>query len=181
MRIITTTCFVIALLTSSKASTEVLQSEPSPTTTQTTPTNAETSKLKPGDALSPFEKDGSVRSSFGPGVVLRLNAIVAESKATIDKFDKVIPAIRTAVGAAKGTPANGVARQKADKALAQLDQLHAAAKASKAKLGVEGQALVDSRKYYDGVIFSGMARFVERIEDELGDEHRELAAKLKAD
>lgn len=173
MKIGATALLAFAILADCKAETRVPQ-------TAQRPTNAETAALQPGDPLSPLEKDGSAKSSFGPGVVLRLNAIVAESKDAIDKFDKLIPEIRKAVDAAKGTPPSSAARQRAEKAMAQLTQLHEAAKIAKQKLAVEGQALVDSRKYYDGVIFSGMARFVERVEDELASEIKLLSEKLNA-
>lgn len=173
MKVFTAALLAFAILASCKAETQVRQ-------TEQRPTNAETAALQPGDPLSPLEKDGSAKSSFGPGVVLRLNAIVAESKNAIDKFDKLIPDVRKAVDAAKGTAPASPARQQAEKAMAQLAQLHEATKVAKKKLAVEGQALVDSRKYYDGVIFSGMARFVERVEDELGDEIKLLSDKLKA-
>jgi hypothetical protein len=157
MRLFTHAIIAIAMLTSCKAASEL---------PKTAPTNAETSAVKPGDALSPLEKDGTAKSSFPPGVVLRLNAIMTRSKNVIDRFDKIRPGLEQASKA--GTPD-----------LTELKRLHEEAKSAKADLGSEGKKLVDSGQYYDTVIFSGMALFAEKVEKELADEIKLLSAAKK--
>jgi hypothetical protein len=47
-------------------------------------------------------------------------------------------------------------------------------------LSAEGKKLVDSKQYYDQVVFSGMATFVTRVEDEFADDLKAMSAKLKS-
>ncbi len=130
---------------------------------KTLPSNAETQAAKPGDPLSPLEKDGSPKSAFPAGAVLRLNAIMTRSKAAIDQFDKIHPGLEQA----SKTEAVD---------LAELTKLHEEAKAARTALDAEGKQLLDSRQYYDTVIFSGMALFAEKVEKELQDEIKALSA-----
>jgi hypothetical protein len=157
MRLFTHAIIALALLTSCKAASEM---------PKTAPTNAEIQAAKPGDALSPLEKDGTPKSSFPEGVVVRLNAIMTRSKATIDQFDKIRPGLEQA--SKSGT---------AD--LTELKKLYEEAKLAKADLNAEGQKLLNSRQYYDVVIFSGMANFAEKVEKELSDEIKLLSEKVK--
>jgi hypothetical protein len=136
------------------------------TTAPAPPTNAETVMVKPGDTKSPLEKDGTAKSSFPPGVVLRLNAIMARSKNVIDQFDKV-----------RGGVAQASKKGPAD--LTELNRLHEESKSAKSDLASEGKKLLESGQYYDNVIFSGMTMFAENVEKELDDEIKALNAPKK--
>jgi hypothetical protein len=129
--------------------------------------NSKSQDVKPGDPLSPFNKDGTVRSSFPAGVVQRLNAIMTEAKSTIDGYDLIRRDVDKQVAAAKTDPAMA---EKAKAGIAQVEVLHQRAAKAKATLAAEGQALLDSKQYYDTVIFSGMATFVTKVEKELADD-----------
>ena len=154
MRLLIHAFLAIALLTG-------CQAEPEPP--KTLPSNAEYQAAKPGDPLSPLEKDGSPKSSFPAGVVERLNAIMTRSKAVIDQFDKVRPGLEQAskTGAID---------------LTELTKLHEEAKAARIALDAEKKQLLDSRQYYNVLIFSGMAVFAEKVEKELQDEIKALSA-----
>jgi hypothetical protein len=154
MRLLIHAFLAIALLTGCQP-----ESEPP----KTLPSNAENQAAKPGDPLSPLDKDGSPKSSFPAGTVERLNAIMRRSKAAIDQFDKIRPGLEQAskIGTVD---------------LAELTKLHEEAKAAVTALDAEGKQLLDSRQYYDAVIFSGMALFAEKVEKELQDEIKALSA-----
>ena len=154
MRLLIHAFLAIALLTGCQAVSE------QPKTLQS---NAANQAVKPGDPLSPFEKDGSLKSSFPAGVVERLNAIMRRSKAAIDQFDKIRPALEQASKTGKVD-------------LAELTKLHGEAKAAMSALDAEGRQLLDSRQYYDGKIFSGMELFADKVEKELQDEIKALSA-----
>ncbi len=142
------------------------------------PGNSSKASLKPGDPLSPFNKDGTKKAQFPNGVVQRLNAIVMQSKTTIDKYDEVRPSIENAVAAAKAAPGDPAFAGKAKAALTELDTLHKQASDAEGALSSEGQKLLDSHQYYDAVIFSGMAMFVSKVENELADDRKTLGAQL---
>ena len=125
--------------------------------------NAVNQAAKPGDPLSPLDKDGSPKSSFPAGVVERLNAIMTRSKTVIDQFDKIRP------GPEQASKTGTVD-------LAAITKLHAEAKAAVTALDAEGKQLLDSRQYYNVLIFSGMAVFAEKVEKELQDEIKALSA-----
>lgn len=134
---------------------------------------------EPGDPLSPFNADGSTKPSFETETLLRLNAIMRRTKATIDKYDEVRPGIETVVADAKAAPNDAAKAAKARKGLEAVRALQADAIASRKALEVEGQKLVDSKQYYDQVIFSGMATFVTRVESEFADDLKAMNAGLK--
>jgi hypothetical protein len=157
MRLFTHAIIAVAVLTSCKAASELPKAAP---------TNAEIQAAKPGEPLSPLEKDSTPKSSFPDGVVLRLNAIMTRSKNAIDRFDKIRPGLEQASKA--GSPD-----------LTEINTLYAEAKAAKADLDSEGKKLVSSGQYYDTVIFSGMAVFAEKVEKELADEVKLLSAAKK--
>lgn len=171
----------LALMVNCKAANEKAEAQTPPVAQQKksqTPSNAEFQNQEPGDPLSPFEKDGSVKSSFPPGAVLRLNAIVSRSKDAIDRFDKLRPGMQAAIDAAKAAPANTATMAKAKAAIAELDALHGEAAAAKAALADEGNELLKTGRYYDNVIFSGMSMFVSKVEDELADEKKAVMEAL---
>lgn len=126
--------------------------------------------IKPGDPLSPFNADGSLRPQFPDGVVERLNAIVMKSKIAIDKYDEIRPDIEKLVLQAKAAPDNAELDKKTMAAISEIKVLHGDAKSALGLLSDEGQKLVDSGRYYDEVIFSGMATFVSTVEDEFSDD-----------
>lgn len=182
MRKLIFTLLPLVLLVNCKAVAEPQQQETDVTTEQAdlvnAPTNAQFQNAKPGDPLSPLEKDGTAKSSFPKGVVLRLNAIVTKSKIAIDQFDKERPGIEAAVNAAKAAPSDAAAQKRAEAALAKLETLHKDAVAAKAELSAEGEMLLKTNAYYDNVIFSGMAIFVTKVASELADEQKDMKALL---
>ena len=135
---------------------------------------SQTPQSKPGEAMSPFDADGTVRSSFPKGVVEQLNAIMRRSKAVIDKFDKVAPGIRTAVANGRGKASNSLETTAANAGIATMEAMHVDAEKARDDLATEGQKLEETHFYYDKVIFSGMAIFAEKVEAELADEVKAL-------
>jgi hypothetical protein len=157
MRILMTTAIAIALLsTGCKAASEIAPPRPS---------NAQSANAKPGDPLSALAKDGTAKSSFPKGAVERLNAIMRRSKNVIDTFDKVIPGIREASKAGKGSAGK-----------AELEKLYGEAKSANADLIAEGKKLDATGEYYDVVIFSGMTLFAGKVEKELEEEIASLGS-----
>jgi hypothetical protein len=151
MRILMTTAIAIALFsTGCKAASEIAPPRPS---------NAESANAKPGDPLSALAKDGTAKSSFPTGAVERLNAIMRRSKNAIDTFDKIVPGIREANKAGKGSAGK-----------AELAKLYGEAKSANADLIAEGKKLDATGEYYDVVIFSGMTLFAGKVEKELEEE-----------
>ena len=134
---------------------------------------------KPGDPLSPFNADGSVKRSFPEGVVVRLNAIMVRTEEVIGKYDDIRPGIEQLVADASAAPGDAAKAAKAREGLEQVRALQAQAIKAREDLSVEGQQLVDSKQYYDQVIFSGMATFVTRVENEFADDLKAMNAKLK--
>lgn len=133
----------------------------------------------PGDPLSPFNADGSAKRSFEPETLMRLNAIMRRTKATIDEYDQVRPGIEKIVGEAIAAPDDASKKAKAAKALDDVLALQADALAARKDLEVEGQKLVDSGQYYDQVVFSGMATFVTRVETEFAEDVKAMGEGLK--
>jgi hypothetical protein len=141
--------------------------------------NSALKAAKPGEPLSPFNADGSTKPNFETETLLRLNAIMRSTKATIDKYDQVRPAMEKLVADAKAAPNDTIKAAKAREGLEQVRALQAEAIASRKDLEVEGQKLVDSKQYYDQVVFSGMAMFVTRVENEFADDLKAMNASLK--
>lgn len=142
--------------------------------------NSALAAAKPGEPLSPFNADGSTKPGFEAETLLRLNAIMRRAKATIDKYDEVRPGIEQLVAASTAAPDDAAKAAKAAKGLDQIRALQADAIAARKELAAEGQKLVDSKKYYDQVVFSGMATFVTRVENEFADDLKAMSAKLKS-
>jgi hypothetical protein len=138
------------------------------------PTNSEIQAAKPGDPLSPLDKDGKAKPSFPNGEVVRLNAIVQRSKDAIDEFDKQWTDDQAVVSAAKSAPADASLKAKAAAVYADLGNLHKRALAAKADLAAEEDKLKAAGQYYDTVIYSGMALFVGKVEAELAEAPKEL-------
>jgi hypothetical protein len=128
--------------------------------------NSKSAEFNRGDPMSPFNADGSVKNSFPAGTVDRLNAIMKRGQDTIAAYDKARPGIEQAKKSGKTS-----------EAIEQIKAFHEQTKSIKADLAVEGQKLVDTKQYYDVVIFSGMATFATKIESELADD---LAASQKS-
>lgn len=141
--------------------------------------NSNLNAAKPGDPLSPFNADGSTKPIFEPETLLRLNAIMRRAKGTIDKYDEVRPGIEKLVAEAKATPSNDVLTARARKGLDEIRALQSDAIAARKDLTIEGQKLVDSKQYYDQVVFSGMATFVTRVENEFSDDLKAMSADIK--
>lgn len=142
--------------------------------------NSKNSQIKPGDPMSPFNADNSLKSQFPGDTLLRLNTIVRESKAVIDEYDEIRPAVEKLVADAQAAPGDAAKMAKARKGLDQIRALQAEAIAARNNLAAEGQKLVDSKQYYDQVVFSGMATFVTKVEDEFADDMKAMSAKLKS-
>lgn len=142
--------------------------------------NSALKAAEPGDPLSPFNADGTIKPSFETATLLRLNAIMRRAKSTIDKYDKIRPGIEKLVADAAAAPGDAAKAAKAREGLDQVRALQTEAIAARKDLAAEGQKLVDSKQYYDQVIFSGMATFATRVEDEFADDLKEMSAKLKS-
>ncbi len=168
----------LGLAVSCKAAPDASVAAPAEKTVEAAkgPSNAKDQDTKPGDALSPFEKDGSVKSSFPKGVVVRLNAITSRSRDTIDKFDDILPKLQAATKALKANANDAAAKAELTGMTGKINALYAEAKAAQTALGDEGRKLQASGNYYDVVIFSGMATFVTKVEKELAEQKAELAA-----
>ena len=119
-------------------------------------------------------------SPFTTPTVLKLNAIVAKSKVIIDRFDAVIPSVRASVAAGAARDATPAARQQATVRLDDLVALCTRAHANLAAMMLAKRELDDRGEKYNATILAGMVQFVTDVDDELGVEHRELAAKLDA-
>lgn len=135
---------------------------------------------EPGDPLSPFNTDGSVKPSFEKETLIRLNAIMYRTKDTIDKYDEVRPGIEKIVAEAEAAPGDAAKAAKAAKGLDEVRALQAEAIAGRKQLEAEGQKLVDSKQYYDQVVFSGMATFVTRVENEFADDLKAMSKDTKS-
>ena len=81
---------------------------------------------------------------------------------------------------ASAAPNDAAKVAKARKGLDEVRALQVEAIASRKALEAEGQKLVDSKQYYDQVIFSGMATFVTRVEGEFADDLKAMEAALKS-
>lgn len=114
-------------------------------------------------------------SPFTRETVLKLNAIVARSKDSIDTFDKIIPDIRKSVDAAAASR-NAKA---ADAAMAQLNQLRQKAKQEVTEMKAAEAVVRSSGEKYNDVILSAMVGFVVGVEDEIGDEINALNKQLR--
>ncbi len=141
--------------------------------------NSALKAAKPGDPFSPFNADGSVKRSFPEGVVVRLNATMVRTEEAIGKYDDIRPGIEQLVADASAAPGDTAKAAKAREGLEQVRALQAEAIASRKELEVEGQKLVDGKQYYDQVVFSGMAMFVTRVENEFADDLKAMNASLK--
>lgn len=178
----------LVLLTNCKAPAESAQAEPANPDQYYQPEtsglpgadgkgNSKDSKIAPGDPLSPFNADGSVKPQFPKGVIQRLNDIVRSSKDAIDRYDEIRPGLEAVVTKAKAAPADAALTKQASEGIAEVGELYATAKTAREALSAEGQKLLDSGQYYDQVVFSGMATFVSKVEAELKDD---LATMNKA-
>lgn len=142
--------------------------------------NSALKAAKPGDPLSPFNADGSVKPSFEKATLLRLNAIMHRAKDTIDKYDQIRPGVEKLVAEAKAAPNDAAKAAKARKALGEVRALQAEAIAAREDLSEEGQKLVDSGQWYDQVVFSGMATFATRVENEFADDLKVMSKGLNS-
>ncbi|NJO13729.1 MAG: hypothetical protein HC870_00190 [Rhizobiales bacterium] len=142
--------------------------------------NSALKAAKPGDPMSPFNADGSIKPAFERETLQRLNAIMVRAKATIDEYDQVRPGVEKLVAEAKAAPDDTAKRAKAQKALGDVRALHKQAIAARDELSVEGQKLVDSKQWYDQVVFSGMATFATRVESEFAEDLKTLGEGLKS-
>ncbi len=119
---------------------------------------------------------GQLSSPFTTATVLKLNAIVARSKAVIDRFDASIPAIRKSVAAGSAADATPDVKSRAKASLAELDALSASASADLADMKAAERQVRSSGEKYNDTILSAMVRFVADVDDELRTECHELSA-----
>lgn len=105
------------------------------------------------------------RPDFSNETVLKLNPIVARSKAALDRFDELAPAL-------------DAARKSGDKKQlatinAELARLEADTRAAHTAFQAEKQALIAREEYYNKIVFAAMEQFVAEAPDE-------IAAALRA-
>ena len=136
--------------------------------------SAKIKNSKPGDAMSPRNKDGSAKPHFPDNGIVRLNAIVKQAYDAIERYDDQRKTIHEAVASAKGATPDSPAKQKAKAAIAEVEKLHSLTSDSKAKITAEGTKLVSNGQYYNIEIFSGMALFIDRVDTELAGEVKAL-------
>ena len=142
--------------------------------------NSALKAAKPGDPMSPFNADGSTKPGFERETLLRLNAIMRRAKATADKYDEIRPGIEQLVADAKAAPGDAAKANKAREGLKQIRALQADAIAAREDLVAEGQKLVDSKQWYDQVVFSGMATYATRVESEFEEDLKAMSEGLKS-
>ncbi len=172
----------LALLVGCKAASEVTPQSANPAEAEKKASEVEAKifKAKPGDAMSQFTKDGIVKPHFPNGGIVGLNAIVKQAYDAIEIYDDKRKTTQEVVGAAVGTDPNGPAMQKAKAAIAEVQKLHEATRDAKAKINVEGAKLANSAQYYNVEVFGGMALFINKVEQELSQDIKDLESKLKA-
>lgn len=142
--------------------------------------NSALKAAKPGDPMSPFNADGSVKPAFERETLLRLNAIMRRAKDTVDKYDQIRSGIEKLVADAEAAPGDTAKLAKARKGVEEVRALQAEAIAARKDLSEEGQKLVDSKQWYDQVVFSGMATFATRVESEFAEDLKKMDAALKS-
>jgi hypothetical protein len=92
------------------------------------------------------------RPAFTAETVVKLNAVVAKSKATLERFDKVraeLAAARKAKDAARTAPLE-----------AELATLKGSAEQAAASFQTEKQALLSRDEVYDPIVLGAMEQFV---------------------
>jgi hypothetical protein len=142
--------------------------------------NSALKAAEPGDPMSPFNADGSIKPSFEKETLLRLNAIMHRAKDTVDTYDQIRPGIEKLVADAKAAPGDAAKAAKAREGLEKIRALQAEAIAARKDLSEEGQKLVDSKQWYDQVVFSGMATFATRVESEFAQDLKKMNADLNS-
>ncbi|MEK6638877.1 MAG: hypothetical protein AABY88_12430 [Pseudomonadota bacterium] len=127
-----------------------------------------------------FDKTDGVlkyRSPFDPATTIKLNAIVVQAKDSITKFDNEVAGIRASVGAAAAGQADP--RMKAQAGLERLESLHAPVVKAKAEMAVARKELIASKRYFNNIVLSGMEEFINRVDEELNEEIKNVSGKLK--
>ncbi len=146
------------------------QTQPPPAAS--TPAGKPTRFVEQGlDALS---------SPFTRPTVLKLNAIVARSKTSIDAFDKLAPVVRASVSAGAKPNATNAAKKPATLQMGRLMALAAkAATEQSAMKAAEKQVRASGEKYND-TLLSAMVGFVDEVTSEINEEVGQLSARLAA-
>ena len=182
MRLLTLMPIALVLLIGCKAASETTPQviDPKVAEKMATEVEAKINNSKPGDAMSPRNKDGSAKPHFPDNGIVGLNAIVKQAYDAIERYDDQRKTIREAVASAKGATPDSPTMQKAKAAIAEVEKLHSMTRDSKAKITTEGAKLVSNQQYYNIEIFGGMTLFIDRVVTELGEEFTNLTAALKA-
>lgn len=116
-----------------------------------------------------------LRPSFTRDTVIRLNAIVARSLATIREYDGEIGELRRSVERAL---ADGSHRSAATAGLEKLGAFEQRSKRALDDMQRAVKKLRASDERYNAAILAGMVDFVEDVESELRHERERLAARL---
>ncbi|MFM9827784.1 MAG: hypothetical protein ACKVOB_03440 [Sphingomonas sp.] len=117
-------------------------------------------------------------SPFTKPTVIKLNAIVARSKNSIDTFDHIVPGIRASVAAAAKPKASLAARKAAHAQMGKLMALATKARTEQTAMKAAEKQVRASGEKYNDTILSAMVGFVDEVKTEIDEEVTQLSAKL---
>lgn len=128
--------------------------EPQPVATATSDVEAQIAEM-----FVEGPSDKRDRPDFSNETVLKLNPIVARTKAALDRFDELAPEL-------------DAARQSGDKARtarleAELGTLKTETEAAQAAFQAEKKALIGRKEYYNEVVLAAMEQFVAEAPGEI--------------
>lgn len=144
----------LALATSVACSETAAHTQPAPQ--PTSQVDAEIADMFVEGPAQPRE-----RPDFSNETVLKLNPIVARTKAALDRFDELAPNL-------------DAARKSGDKAQvaaleAELGKLKVETEAAQAAFQTEKKALLARKEYYNEIVFAAMEQFVTEAPDEIAE------------
>lgn len=122
----------------------------------------------------------ALSSPFTKPTVLRLNAIVARSKASIDMFDKLAPVVRASVGASEKPNATNAAKTAAKLQMGRLKALADKAAGEQAAMKMAEKMVRSSGEKYNDTLLSAMVGFVDEVTAEINEEVTQLSVRLAA-
>jgi len=116
-------------------------------------------------AVAQIFAEGNVRSderpAFSKDTVLKLNPIVARSKAALDRFDELMPQLAAAREARDADRISAIETE--------LPKLKAETDAALTAFRAEKAALLSRKEYFDEVIFAAMEQFVTEAPSEIAE------------
>jgi hypothetical protein len=119
------------------------------------------------------------KSPFDAATSVKLSAIVAKAKYSIDTFDKHIPGIRKAVDLSAAAPRQVALRRQALAAILEVKKMHRPVQTATVEMASAKSELIASGRYYNPNVLSGMIGFIADVDTEEQGEIAALSAKLK--